>query len=303
MRRAVVPLTVVLANDADMREVLAAGRASETPSEPVWLKARADTPGLWELADGHHRVADLLRRGAGEVDAELDPVPDDEPLEGPFFDFAAALHSRRYAVAIQPGCRTADLGDLPAAAANPLAAEPQLDISEYEGRVGDPTHITRSERGLMPTEAIAHLHGVKGELPGEHRNRQGPEWAAFKRHIAANGVEHPVFITVDHGQEPKISEGNHRRDAAVELGLPNVPVEVRYFGHSERQGTVMDRMRRTAGPRAKRPDIAATARTQRRATIDFPQHVSGQPPPMPKAASPGRRQAQTTRTSRRRPSQ
>jgi hypothetical protein len=77
----------------------------------------------------------------------------------------------------------------------------------------------------MPTEAIAGLHGVKGERPGEHRNRPGPEWEAFRRHIAANGIEHPVFITVDPGQEPKISEGSHRHDAAAELGMPNVPVE------------------------------------------------------------------------------
>lgn len=131
LRRAVVPLTVVLANDADMCEVLASGRVSETPDAPVWLNARPDMPGLWELANGHHRVADLLRRGVSEVDAELDPCEDDEPLEGPFFDFAAALRSNRYAVADRPGGNTADPGDLPVAQIGPL---PSLAGLEFPAR-------------------------------------------------------------------------------------------------------------------------------------------------------------------------
>lgn len=45
--------------------------------------------------------------------------------------------------------------------------------------------------------------------------------------------EHGVFVTVDWGEEPKLSEGNHRRDAAVELGMTHVPAEVRYFGHAQ----------------------------------------------------------------------
>lgn len=116
---------------------------------------------------------------------------------------------------------------------------PQFDaVRDYEGRTGELTHITRSEHGLMPTAAIASLPGVQGELPGEHRNRKGEQWESFKDDIAANGIHSPLFITVDYGEEPRISEGNHRRDAAVELGLPRVPVEIRYFGHAERQGSV-----------------------------------------------------------------
>jgi 8-oxo-dGTP diphosphatase len=121
------------------------------------------------------------------------------------------------------------------------AQVPEREVREYEGTVGDPSHITRSEEGLMPTSAVAGLPGNRGERPGEHRNRQGGAWEDFKRDIAANGIRNPIFITVDHGQEPRISEGNHRRDAAVELGLPHVPVEVRYFGHAEREGLVQDR--------------------------------------------------------------
>jgi hypothetical protein len=118
---------------------------------------------------------------------------------------------------------------------------PGVVVKEYEGTIGDPTHITRSERGMIPVSAIAGLHGARGEKPGEHRNRQGSRWDEFKGDIAAKGVEDPVFVTVDYGEEPKLSEGNHRRDAAVELGMTHIPGEVRYFGHAERQGSVLDR--------------------------------------------------------------
>lgn len=105
---------------------------------------------------------------------------------------------------------------------------------DYEGEVGNRDHITRIMRGTVPTSAVAGLHGARGETPGAHRNRQGERWEHFKADIAANGVKSPLFITVDHGQPPVLSEGNHRRDAAVEAGVGRVPVEVRYFGHSER---------------------------------------------------------------------
>lgn len=112
---------------------------------------------------------------------------------------------------------------------------------DYEGEVGRKDHITRSEVGTIPTHTIAGLMGAKGEVPGTHRNRQGPAWDDFKQSIAEKGITSPIFITVDHGEHPKISEGNHRRDAALELGLPEVPVEIRYFGHAEQQGSVHER--------------------------------------------------------------
>jgi hypothetical protein len=105
---------------------------------------------------------------------------------------------------------------------------------DYEGRVGDATHITRVQRGHLPIEAVAKMPGARGEVPGAHRNKQGEHWDHFKGNIATHGIKNPLFITVDHDQEPKLSEGNHRRDAAVELGHSHVPVEIRYFGHAER---------------------------------------------------------------------
>jgi hypothetical protein len=116
-----------------------------------------------------------------------------------------------------------------------------IEAHDYEGAVGNKSHITRTESGHMPTAAIANLKGAAGEYPGQHRNRAGKDWEDFKKDIAANGIKDPIFITVDRGEEPKISEGSHRRDAAVELGLSKVPVEVKYFGHAEQQGTIVQR--------------------------------------------------------------
>jgi hypothetical protein len=124
---------------------------------------------------------------------------------------------------------------------NPEQFPVQLHAEDYEGEVGNRTHITRNERGHLPISAVAHLSGARGEAPGEHTNRQGEDWESFKNDIASRGMQTPIFITVDHGEEPKISEGNHRRDAAVELGMSHVPVQVRYFGHAEREGSVHER--------------------------------------------------------------
>lgn len=109
-----------------------------------------------------------------------------------------------------------------------------LETNDYEGRTGDPTHITRSQRGMLPTSAVANMRGARGEVPGEHRNRQGEKWEAFKDDIRKHGIKNPIFITADYGEEPKISEGSHRRDAAVELGMTHIPFEARFFGHAER---------------------------------------------------------------------
>lgn len=111
-------------------------------------------------------------------------------------------------------------------------------VFEERGEYGNRTHITREDQGTIPTELIANMPGAMGEVPGDHRNMDGERWEAFKADIAANGIQNPIFIIVDPGERPKISEGNHRRDAAVELGLPEVPVQIRYFGHSELRTTL-----------------------------------------------------------------
>lgn len=114
--------------------------------------------------------------------------------------------------------------------------EPKLEIRNYEGTIGDRSHITRTENGTIPTSSITHLQGESGEKRGEHRNRTGKAWEEFKEDIRKNGIKHPILILKDPGKSAVISEGNHRLDAAVELGLKEIPVDIRYFGHSEKEG-------------------------------------------------------------------
>lgn len=104
---------------------------------------------------------------------------------------------------------------------------------DYEGEVGRRDHITRSQVGTLPTSAVAKMRGARGEVPGEHTTRSDERYAHLRDDIAKNGIKNPIFITVDHGEEPKLSEGNNRRDIAVELKHPRIPVEVRYFGKAE----------------------------------------------------------------------
>jgi hypothetical protein len=116
-----------------------------------------------------------------------------------------------------------------------------VDRIKDRGEVGNRSHITLVEKGTAPTEEIASYGGARGEVRGKHRNRIDEEWEDFKKDISENGIRDPIFITVDHNGAALISEGNHRIDAAVEVGLENVPVEIRYFGVSESQGTLSQR--------------------------------------------------------------
>jgi hypothetical protein len=115
------------------------------------------------------------------------------------------------------------------------------EVSTYSGEVGNQGHITRDEWGYIPIEQVRNMPGGMGEIPGEsrrfssERDPTGSRRAAFDTDIAEHGVKNPIFIVKEHGKAPQLYEGNHRRDAAVRLGHTHIPVNVRYFGHSERE--------------------------------------------------------------------
>lgn len=205
-------------------------RASDADVNPV---VGVQVPGddRLKVIDGHHRALAYRKEGL-PVKAYAGFAPSDKP-DDPWFQ----AHDYQY----HDGKSPLNKNFNPLEARGPRGEWVGLEAHDYEGAVGDRSHITRTESGLIPTRDIDMLLGASGEFPGGHRNRHGAEWQAFKKDIAENGIKSPVFITVDHGGDPVISEGNHRRDAAVELGMPHVPVSIRYFGHAERQGTVHDR--------------------------------------------------------------
>lgn len=116
---------------------------------------------------------------------------------------------------------------------------------DFEGEIGNERHITRRVYGTVPLSKVTNMPGARGEIPGVHRNKLGPQWDKFKSDIQEHGIREPIFITHDYGKQPVISEGNHRRDAAAELGMEEVPVEVAYFGHAEHDDSLFNDRRQS----------------------------------------------------------
>jgi len=137
---------------------------------------------------------------------------------------------------------------------------------EHEGRTGTNQHLTRTDAGTLPTSTLLQLPGARGE----HRlfqdsptgGKSPEEWEAFVTSIRKGRktledytprIKSPVFVLVEWTDDLRpaqkramkgerfgcvqafIHEGNHRVRAAAELGMTEVPVEVRFFGHSERE--------------------------------------------------------------------
>lgn len=94
VRNVQVPLSALVADHDTMvgvvRDVVG-GLVSETPHEPVDLCLRVDATGRYEIADGHHRVAAAMLAGETHIVADIYPMGDDEPYEGPFYDFEALV--------------------------------------------------------------------------------------------------------------------------------------------------------------------------------------------------------------------
>ena len=129
-----------------------------------------------------------------------------------------------------------------------MSEEPKPRITkEYRDQVFKPTHLGLKRYGFIPTSRIADMPGASGEVPLRHarglpNKYPGHRWEEFKSDIRENGIKHGIFITHEVGKRPVISEGNHRRGAALELGLPEVPVEVNYIGqHEEHDELFRDR--------------------------------------------------------------
>lgn len=84
--RVTLDLTALRTSDRAMRETLASGRTSDTPDAPIEV-CLSDTEGVYEIVDGHHRVAQAILRGAISVEAVVYDYVDDEPYEPPYYDF------------------------------------------------------------------------------------------------------------------------------------------------------------------------------------------------------------------------
>lgn len=119
-----------------------------------------------------------------------------------------------------------------------------IDLSRYSTHSsGDIGTLTASVGGYLPPDLLAEIPGQSREhLRWEEGKRGIPddrtknEWEAFVDDIGRRGVLSDVLIDVyPEGPFDPVSvyEGNHRIRAALQAGLADVPVEVRFFGHAE----------------------------------------------------------------------
>lgn len=101
---------------------------------------------------------------------------------------------------------------------------------------------TRGDEGEIDIGLIADLPGESNEHLLFARCPTGrmtqAKWDEFKADLTKNGMTEAIFVIKEKDGRVHISEGNHRLRAALELGWTRVPVEIRYFGNSQREGLV-----------------------------------------------------------------
>ncbi len=136
-----------------------------------------------------------------------------------------------------------------------VASSGHLKAEEYVGHRGYKGHMTRWEQGEIPTSEALKISPPKGyhgrrkwQMKGGERyfgSYREDDWNEFLDDVRRNGIKTRLWIQVDPGDEAQIMEGNHRVQAAAQLGLPTVPVTIKYYGLSEEEGLVAPRVRRT----------------------------------------------------------
>ena len=156
-----------------------------------------------------------------------------------------------------------------------------LTVKEWEGKVGRKDHLTRREDGTIPTSEALKIdpprqyHGRRKwhDRGGERYfgNYPEAEWDEFLEDIRKNGIKTPLWVQQDPGKDAELMEGNHRVQAADQLGIREVPVYIRYYGHSEQEGL--------AAPSARRRKAASQDRCcSRRVALRYAGLF--EPPPM-----------------------
>jgi hypothetical protein len=96
----------------------------------------------------------------------------------------------------------------------PRAMQRETTGTPWEG-------VTRTTRGDAEMVATSLLNDV-GQRNKADTNT--PEYAALKASIAKTGIVDPITITTNSLGKPEVFEGNHRLQAARELGIKEIPV-------------------------------------------------------------------------------
>lgn len=108
-------------------------------------------------------------------------------------------------------------------------------------RAGD-YDVTRRDIGRLSPRKLLRFVGQKGEQQLFENSQTGRyslrEWRHFVADIRRRGVQSAISVLVLKNGDVVIQEGNHRIRAAIAAGRRSVPVEVSYYGNSQRLHTL-----------------------------------------------------------------
>jgi len=134
-----------------------------------------------------------------------------------------------------------------------------LTVESWDGEYGR-FHVTRREKGTLAVRDVLAstqppYHGVRAwHGDGEDRyfgSYSEADWNDFLSDIRRNGIRNPILIRVMPRQSrwatamPELREGNHRLQAAIQLGMEEVPVVIDYYGRAEEETRVAPETPRT----------------------------------------------------------
>lgn len=105
----------------------------------------------------------------------------------------------------------------------------------------NPRSVTAIQEGELDTVDLVAVPGFNNEVRDWHAegfgNYSAAGWQEFLDDVRAHGIEHPLLVDVAQDGTVSLVEGNHRLQAALQLGLPSVPVEIQYRGNSQQRVT------------------------------------------------------------------
>lgn len=106
---------------------------------------------------------------------------------------------------------------------------------------GDNSKNTWFQRGILTLDELEGATGFNNEDRTWHEqngrkmfgNYEESKWYELLEDIKANGIQYPIMVEVYIDGSKKIVEGNHRVEACKQLGINEIPAEVRYMGQSQ----------------------------------------------------------------------
>lgn len=110
---------------------------------------------------------------------------------------------------------------------------------------GNDSKETYFQRGILSIDTLLNATGFNNEQRQWTTDRYGPgkyfglysekQWEKFLEDIKANGMQEPIQLQVNSDGSLKIWEGNHRVEAAKQLGLTEIPAKIYYMGQSQQE--------------------------------------------------------------------